>query len=388
MDSFIASGKALGLEGKALTDFVEAKEAARIEREERKEREKLEREEKKAAEKIAREEKKETERLDREAKSEAQRLEREERAKEREIKLAEIQALEKEKEREYELAKHEIEMKVQILEKQIELEKVHKLSVSGIGDKSQEVKAKIPKLPPFNEAHDSLDAYLMRFERFAENAGWDESNWATNLSALIQGKALDVYSRLSPHDAQNYNKLKKALLKRFQLTEEGFRLKFRCSKPEVGETPPQFVVRLEDYLLKWMNLASVSSDFNGLKDLFLREQFMQSSSQNLQVFLKEIKVKSVYDMAEIAEQYNEAHSNFYGDNSEMAHVQSDPSKDVCQGNMDGKPKGGRAIRERYCYFCQSPSHMVRECPKMKSAASGKKTVGASGLSDGCGGRCS
>ena len=169
-------------------------------REERKEREKIEREERKAAEKIAREEKKEAERLARETKSETQRVEREERAKKRNIKLAEIQAQEKEKEREYELANYEIEIKVQILEKQIELEKVNKLGVTGMGDKSQEVKAEIPKLPPFNEVRDSLDAYLKRFERFAVNAVWDRNEWATSLSTLVQGKALDVYSRLSPSE--------------------------------------------------------------------------------------------------------------------------------------------------------------------------------------------
>ena len=54
-------------------------------------------------------------------------------------------------------------------------------------------------------------------------------------------------------------------------------------------------------------MANVSKDFVGLKDLVLREQFMQSSNKNLQVFLKERKVKSVVEMAEIAEQYNEAH---------------------------------------------------------------------------------
>ena len=70
-------------------------------------------------------------------------------------------------------------------------------------------------------------------------------------------------------------KFKEALLKRFQLTEERFRLKFRSSKPEVGESPPQFVVRLEDYLVRWMDLAKVAPDLNGLKDLILCEQFMQ-----------------------------------------------------------------------------------------------------------------
>ena len=63
----------------------------------------------------------------REAKSEAQRLERKERAKDRELKLAELQAIEKDKEREYNLAKHEIEIKVQLLEKDIELQRLHKL---------------------------------------------------------------------------------------------------------------------------------------------------------------------------------------------------------------------------------------------------------------------
>ena len=76
---------------------------------------------------------------------------------------------------------------------------------------------------------------------------------ATNLSALVQDKALAVYSRLSPTNALEYDKLKEALLKRFQLTEEGFRTKFRSSRPAVSETAPQFVVRLEDYLTWWIN---------------------------------------------------------------------------------------------------------------------------------------
>ena len=58
MEGFIESGKALGLEDEALKIFVEAKEADRIEREEKKEKERLEREERREAEKLAREEKK------------------------------------------------------------------------------------------------------------------------------------------------------------------------------------------------------------------------------------------------------------------------------------------------------------------------------------------
>ena len=62
--------------------------------------------------------------------------------------------------------------------------------------KHQNGRAKIPKRPPFNEKSDNMDAYLKRFERFAENAWWNKENWAKNLSALVQGKAFKVYSRL------------------------------------------------------------------------------------------------------------------------------------------------------------------------------------------------
>ena len=43
------------------------------------------------------------------------------------------------------------------------------------------------------------------------------------ISALLRGTALEVYYRLSPEDSNDYRILKEALLKRFMLTEAGFR---------------------------------------------------------------------------------------------------------------------------------------------------------------------
>ncbi len=65
-------------------------------------------------------------------------------------------------------------------------------------------KARVPKLPFFTEK-DELDAYLERFERFARAVKWPEDTWAGNLSALLTGKALEVYSRLAADDANDYN---------------------------------------------------------------------------------------------------------------------------------------------------------------------------------------
>ena len=115
----------------------------------------------------------------------------------------------------------------------------------------ERIVAKAPKLPVFNDTRDDLDAYLQRFERYATCQHWRWESWAINLSAFLSGKALDVYSRLSSSDANDYDKLKEALLRRFRMTEEGFRTKFRSARPETGQTAPQFCRMVEELLL-WM----------------------------------------------------------------------------------------------------------------------------------------
>ena len=92
-----------------------------------------------------------------------------------------------------------------------------------------------PKLPKFWEERDSIDAYFDRFEAFAENQGWEEGEWAVMLSALLTGKALHVFSTLSKADQRDYKKLREALMKGYDLTEEGFRRKFRQARIQSGE---------------------------------------------------------------------------------------------------------------------------------------------------------
>ena len=120
---------------------------------------------------------------------------------------------------------------------------------------SNEDRAKAPKLPSFVDGKDDLDAYLQRFERFETAAKWEKAGWATKLSALLSGRALDVYSRLSEEAASDYHKMKIALVKRYDLTEHGYRRKFRASMPQTDESPDQFIVRLSTYLIRWLELS-------------------------------------------------------------------------------------------------------------------------------------
>ena len=103
-------------------------------------------------------------------------------------------------------------------------------------------RAKASKLPSFVDGKDDLDAYLQIFERFAETAKWKKDGWASKLRALLSGRALEVYSRLSEEAAKDYDKVKIALMKRYDLTKDCYHRKFRVSKPEVEESPEQFIV--------------------------------------------------------------------------------------------------------------------------------------------------
>ena len=190
---------------------------------------------------------------------------------------------------------------------------------------------------------------------------------------------MDVYSRLSADDANNYEKLSDALLKRYQLTEEGFRQKLRNSKQEVGETAGQFVIRLKNYLSRWMELGKVTETFEGLRDLLLREQFLNASNKNLVLFLKERKIKSINEMAELAEQYREAHSvsdNTYRPATVNRGEKSEFIKKTVYGPSVQEGKGQvREYRERYCYGCGKSDHFMKSCP-FKTSRSGISTKAA------------
>jgi len=53
--------------------------------------------------------------------------------------------------------------------------------------------------------------HTCRFEVYADSQRWSKGQWAVYLSALLKGKALEVYSRLPAKDAQDHEILKDAL---------------------------------------------------------------------------------------------------------------------------------------------------------------------------------
>ena len=104
----------------------------------------------------------------------------------------------------------------------------------------------------------------------------------------------------------DYERLKLALLKRYDFTEFGYRRRFRDAKPDGQESPGQFIVRLKNYLTKWVKLAEVEESFDGVVELMVREQFTNACPKELSVYLNERIPKTLDESATWADQYLKA----------------------------------------------------------------------------------
>ncbi|XP_047475992.1 uncharacterized protein LOC125029857 [Penaeus chinensis] len=231
-------------------------------------------------------------------------LEREERAKEREAR------------------KVELEMEPRV--KELELERL-RLQVQSDESEKYEVKAEVfkpalPKLPVFNEANDSIDAYILRFERLATSAGWDRDVWAVSLASLLQGKALETYQHLSPMEARDFERVKDALLRCFQCTAEGYRQRLRCDQTYVD-----------------------------VFDLMLTEQFLNACDKCMVLFLKEHDFKTFNEMIKYAELYMDATGHA------SASANSSSASGVNRG--EERMKGGA----RACFVCGRGNHLAKDC---------------------------
>ena len=171
------------------------------------------------------------------------------------------------------------------LELQLEIEKARKEAKDSQGDIGRAATSttigdesiKGPKVPKFNEKND-IDVYLRSFERLATIHQWNRSTWATRLAANLSGKALEAFSRMAAEDSADYDKVRDAILKRYELTGEAYRKKFRYSRREGDETFAEWSIRLRGFLDRWWEVEKVTGP-EPVKNLLVRKQLLSTSFQ-------------------------------------------------------------------------------------------------------------
>ena len=239
-------GEKLGLAGKELRDFIYSEqEAARAERQ-------IEREAtREEAERAATRE----DAIRVAAAEEAERMATREDA----IQVAAAEEAVRNTAREEAARQHERDMfKMQLEADQLREREANLSNSRADNTRGVRMQGHTPMMPGFrDDGKEDIDVYIQRFERFADNQGWDPEGYATYLGSLLSGEALLVYHRIPAPYAHNYDVLKQALLKRYSKTPDDFRKKFYGGRQGVDENAPQFICRLEHWLAQWISLSKI-----------------------------------------------------------------------------------------------------------------------------------
>ena len=187
--------------------------------------------------------------------------------------------------------------------------------------------------------------------------------------------------RLLDSSAADYKQLKQALLNRYNLTDEGYRLKFRQERPERDKSPSQFIACLLNYMKKWMSLPEVNNTSPArVRDLFVREQFLEACPQDLAAFLREKPLKSLEEVTKAADRFLTARNRQLHvtqlcatgevslDSGSDTHREGEvtsvkPSGIQCFvcGRYGHKAIDCRDKTKRNCFRCGKAGHEARNC---------------------------
>ena len=226
--------------------------------------------------------------------------------------------------------------------------------------------------PQFRE--EEVDQYFPAFERCASELQWPEERWALALGSRLTGRALEVYHTLPASEARDYKVLKREILKRYSLTPEAYRQKFRKACREENETYRDFAYKLKREFSRWCESEGVDS-FEGLQELLILEQFKNSASERLRTHLTEREVRNVDRAACMADDFQLVHGDERdekshwktGKNTKQRYWGKKDSQQTETGKSKESEKKQTVGGYFKCYNCGKTGHIARNCRAKKVA---------------------
>ena len=203
---------------------------------------------------------------------------------------------------------------------------------------------------------DDIEAYLLTFERMMEAYEVNRARWVYKLAPQLTGKAQQAYAALPADEAKDYDKLKAAILRRFNINEETYRRRFKFAKLKTGETPRELVTRLRDLASKWgRDCLTVQDVF----DIMIKQQLMSCLPEDARVWVSERKPKTSEEAGGLADDYMQARETRKMEES----LQTDGPPRTRRDRCSGPPPGN-------CPRCGPPGHWARDCPNPKEGGEG------------------
>ena len=314
---------------------------------------------------------------------------------ERELKLREFEA----RERELEAQQRKEELEAQQREKELELKHeremralelnarriAHEESIATKFDLGKNVRL----VPPFNESE--VDKYFQHFERVAQNLKWPIDQWPLLLQSVLRGKAQEAYTALPISECVDYNSVKNAILKAYELVPEAYRQKFRNYRKQESQTHVEFPHEKEVYFDRWCNSREVGTDFEKLRQVILIEEFKRCVRDDIKTYLDEQKVENLAKAAAYADDYALTHKSTFNKNKSFGPAKKSypeigkksenvaPEKSSDKGqtsnqtmSKDRKPRSFAPV----CHYCKKPGHVMSDCWLLKKRREKEATSNA------------
>ncbi len=158
----------------------------------------------------------------------------------------------------------------------------------------------IKLVPKFCEAE--VDSYFITFERVAGKLRWPKDMWVLLIQCNLEGKAQEVCSSLPIEQSLDYDIVKTAVLRAYELVPEAYRQKFRDYVKSAKQTFVEFAREKGNLFDKWCCSSKVST-FEQLRELILVEDFKSCLPENIVVHLNEKKVVTLSDAAVITDEF-------------------------------------------------------------------------------------
>lgn len=230
---------------------------------------------------------------------------------------------------------------------------------------SCDVRKNVALVPPFRESE--VDSYFGVFERIATSLKWPKPMWPLLLQCKLVGKAQEAVSALSLEDSLDYDCVKAAVLRTFQLVPEAYRQKFRNYRKGSNKTFVEYAREKEVLFDRWC-AASNATNFQTLRDLIMLEEFKNCLPEKVVIYLNEQKVASVSHAAVLADEFALTHKTvFTAPRTESKKVSSGSDSQTTRPSVSPSISKGRD--ERVCFYCHRPGHLIAECRKLQSKQS-------------------
>ena len=154
--------------------------------------------------------------------------------------------------------------------------------------REHEVRDKDVKLTKLMDT-DDIEAYLTTFERQMTAYEVPRGRWIFKLAPQLSGRAQQAYPAMAADEAGDYEKVKEAILLRYDIDQESYRQWFRTAKKKEGETNRELAMRLLDLVEKWTKRCETLAD---IKDLIVMEQLVKTLLGEIGIFVVERQPKT------------------------------------------------------------------------------------------------